>query len=84
MCLSVPFLVWFELNSLLNGISTFVGYLMPNSYYEKNSSHIIEPKPDKDLKKKGLYLLHDYLSEIEYKCGTGVRTRQQRCPSQVR
>ena len=29
---------WFGLVSLFNGISTFVGYLMPKQFSEKNSS----------------------------------------------
>ena len=32
---------WFGLVSLFNGISTFVGYLMPKPFSEKNSSGTI-------------------------------------------
>ena len=34
-------LVWFGLGSLFNGISNFVGYLMPKLFFEKNSSGTI-------------------------------------------
>ena len=34
-------LVWFGLVSLFNGISTFVGYLMPKLFPKKNSSGTI-------------------------------------------
>ena len=34
-------LKWFALVSLFDGISTFMGYLMPKSSLEKNSSGII-------------------------------------------
>ena len=33
--------VWFRLVSLFNGISTFIGYLMPKPFSKKNSSGII-------------------------------------------
>ena len=33
--------VWFSLVSLFHGISTFVGYLMPNPFSLKNSSGTI-------------------------------------------
>ena len=33
--------IWFSLVSLFNGISTFVGYLMPKPFSKKNSSSII-------------------------------------------
>ena len=33
--------VWFGLVSLFNGISTFVGYLMPKLFFQKNSSGTI-------------------------------------------
>ena len=32
---------WFGLVSLFNGILTFAGYLMPKSFFEKNSSGAI-------------------------------------------
>ena len=32
---------WFGLVSLFNGISTFIGYLMPKPFSEKNSSSTI-------------------------------------------
>ena len=34
-------LVWFDLVSLFNGISTFVGYSMPKPFPEKNNSGTI-------------------------------------------
>ena len=34
-------LVWFDLVSLFNGISTIVGYLMPKLFSKKNSSYTI-------------------------------------------
>ena len=38
VCVCVCASVWFSLVSLFNGISTFVGYLMPKPPFEKNSS----------------------------------------------
>ena len=38
---SITGLVWFGLVSLFNGISTFVGYLMPKLFSKKNSSDTI-------------------------------------------
>ena len=40
-CNFSPGLVWFGLVSLFNGISTFMGYLMPKLFSEKNSSGTI-------------------------------------------
>ena len=37
----VTMLIWFGLVSLFNGISTFVGYLMPKPFSKKNSSGTI-------------------------------------------
>ena len=37
---TIPPLNWFGLVSLFNGISNFVGYLMPKPFSEKNSSTI--------------------------------------------
>ena len=36
-----PNKVWFDLVSLFNGISTYVGYLMPKLFFWKNSSGTI-------------------------------------------
>ena len=33
--------IWFGLVSLFNSISTFVGYLMPKLFFQKNSSGTI-------------------------------------------
>ena len=41
VCVCVCVHIWFGLVSLFNGISTFVGYLMPNLFFEKNSSGTI-------------------------------------------
>ena len=34
-------IIWFDLISLFNDISTFVGYLMPKQNFEKNSNDAI-------------------------------------------
>ena len=36
-------LLWFALLSLFNDISTFVGYLMPKPFSQKNRSCAIQP-----------------------------------------
>ena len=40
-CLKILSTKWFGLVSLFNGISTFVGYLIPKRFSKKNSSDTI-------------------------------------------
>ena len=41
MCIYIYIYILFDLVSLFNGISTFVGYLMPKPFFQKNSSGTI-------------------------------------------
>ena len=61
-----------SLVSLFNGIPIFVGYLMPNPAFKKNSSGTIKLIAGR---KRGSYFCQGYSSESESNSATGVRTR---------
>ena len=65
--------IWFGLVSLFNGMSTFLGYLMPKPFSEKNSSGTILTHIWED---KGVHTFSQgYLPESERNNSTEVQTR---------
>ena len=65
----------FGLVSLFNGMSTFVGYLMPKPSFEKNSGDAVQPIAGGI---GGSCLSQEYLSKSERNRATGVRIRSLR------